>query len=224
MQSTLQQLEIVRTKSMTQLVQDELERLIVDGELSGGMRVSEQGVAQRLNVSRGPVREAFRALTEAGLLVAERNRGVVVRQLDANELLDLYQVRSALEGELAAVVAPIIGDEVLKELEDIVDRMRVAAQANDADLFFTLNVGADIILLDQCPNRKLVDAYNLVTRQMKLFRRRRLQDQAQMVQSAANHAGLIHVLRSRDPDRAREAFRQHVLEARAGISGAYSAG
>lgn len=202
---------------MTQLAQDELERLILIGELAGGQRVSELGMAQRLNISRGPVREAFRALTEAGLLIAERNRGVIVRMIGTQELLDLFQVRAAVESEVAAVVVPYLDDAVLDRLQAVVEDMRKAAEAGDTDLFFSLNVSLDAILLELCPNRKLVDIYNSVTRQMKLYRRKRLQNQESMRQSADNHARLINVLRTRDVEAVRAAFHAHVMSGRARV-------
>lgn len=217
MQSALAQLEIVRTKSMTQLAQDELERLIMVGEFLPGERLSEQAVAERLNVSRGPVREAFRALVEAGLLVAERNRGVLVRRISPQEVMDLYEVRAALEGEVAASVVPRLDEPGLAQLDTIVAEMARLAQADDAEAFFPLNVSFDTLLLELCPNRKLVDAYNAVTRQITLFRRRRLQTAASMRRSAAEHAKLVGVLRSGDRDKAREAFRKHVMTGRSRV-------
>jgi DNA-binding GntR family transcriptional regulator len=214
MPSPLAQLEIVRTKSMTQLVQDELERLIFVGELPPSSRISEQAVAERLGVSRGPVREAFRALTEAGLLVAERNRGVVVREIGMQELLDLYEVRAALEGEVAAAAMSQLGEAGLRELEGIVGEMARLAEAGDAEAFFPLNVSFDAVLLECCPNRKLVEVYHSVTRQIKLVRRHKLQDKALMHRSVANHARLIGVLAAGEPDKVREAFRRHVLAGR----------
>jgi DNA-binding GntR family transcriptional regulator len=216
MQSPAQQLEIVRTKSMTQLVQDELERMITVGELQGGQRVSELAIAQRLNISRGPVREAFRALTEGGLLVAERNRGVTVRKLDAQELKDLYQVRAALEAEVAFVAMEFLDEDAFARLDRTISDMQVAAEG-DSDRFFQLNVELDTILLDLCPNRKLVESYHAVTRQMKLFRRQRLQKPADMRSSAAKHAELVNVLRKGDADAVRNAFRTHVLSGRSRI-------
>lgn len=218
MPSAIQQLEIVRTKSMTQLVQDELERMITAGELQGGERISELGVAQRLNVSRGPVREAFRALTESGLLVAERNRGVSVRKMNAEELRDLYQVRAALEGELASVVIDLIDETTFARLDETVTGMRQAAARGDSVSFFQLNVSLDAALLEICPNRKLVESYNSVTRQMKLFRRRRLQRTEDMKLSADNHAKLVELLRSGNAAAAREAFRAHVLSGQSRIN------
>lgn len=217
MQSPMQQLEIVRTKSMTQLVQDELERMITVGELQGGQRISELAIAQRLNVSRGPVREAFRALTEGGLLVAERNRGVSVRKLEAWELRDLYEVRSALEGEVAAIAVTFLNDAILSQFSQTVDDMKAAASAGDGDGFFALNVALDAMLLELCPNQRLIESYNAITRQMKLFRRRKLRDPKEMARSAAKHSRLVDVLKERNADAAREAFRLHVMSGREGI-------
>ena len=62
------------------LVQHELERMILAGELAPGAKLNEVAIAERLGVSRGPVREAFRALEEAGLVRLEKNRGVFVRR------------------------------------------------------------------------------------------------------------------------------------------------
>ena len=69
------------SSSLPTLVQRELERMILAGELAAGAKLNEAAVAERLGVSRGPVREAFRALEESGLVRLEKNRGVFVRQI-----------------------------------------------------------------------------------------------------------------------------------------------
>jgi len=163
------------------------------------------------------VREAFRALTEAGLLTAERNRGVFVREIGTQELLDLYAVRAALESEVAMSVLPHLDEEAFARIDAIVEAMATAAGNADSDGYFALNVSLDRILLELCPNPKLVEAYNAVTRQMKLHRRRRLQDPATMKVSAQNHADLARTLKSGDPEAVRVAFRNHVLGGRARI-------
>src|SRR3979490_339327 len=75
--------------------------LILKGELDAGQKLTEQEVAERLGVSRGPVREAFRALADVGLLRIEQNRGASVRKIDFEEAVEIHDVYSALE-ELAA--------------------------------------------------------------------------------------------------------------------------
>ena len=76
---------LVRSNSLPTLVHRELERMILAGELAVGAKLNEEAVAELLGVSRGPVREAFRALEESGLVRLEMNRGVFVRQISVEE-------------------------------------------------------------------------------------------------------------------------------------------
>ena len=68
---------LVQSSSLPALVQQELERIILGGELPAGSKLNEAAIAERLGVSRGPVREAFRALEESGLVRLEKNRVLV---------------------------------------------------------------------------------------------------------------------------------------------------
>ncbi len=98
-------IELLRSQSLTTLVQQELERRILAGNILPGDKLNENDVATELNVSRGPVREALRALEQAGLVRTEKNRGVFVRQVSLEEADEIYEVRAGLDeliGRLAA--------------------------------------------------------------------------------------------------------------------------
>jgi DNA-binding GntR family transcriptional regulator len=75
-----------------------LRERILSGALPPGMRIVAEDLAAELNISRTPVREAFRELDAEGLLVLRPNRGAVVASLSPDELLDLFEIRAALEG------------------------------------------------------------------------------------------------------------------------------
>src|SRR3712207_2568017 len=90
-------LELLRSRSLAGLVQNEIERLILTGELVVGTKLNESAIAHRLGISRGPVRESFRTLEEMGLVRLEKNRGVFVREISADEAAELYEVRAALD-------------------------------------------------------------------------------------------------------------------------------
>ena len=76
---------LLRTHSLATLAHKELERMILAGDLPAGGKLNEAEVASLLGISRGPVREAFRALEESGLVRVEKNRGVFVRQISMAE-------------------------------------------------------------------------------------------------------------------------------------------
>jgi DNA-binding FadR family transcriptional regulator len=76
---------LVQSSSLPMLVQKELERMILTGEQPAGSKLNEAAIAARLGVSRGPVREAFRALEESGLVRLQKNRGVYVRRIPSRK-------------------------------------------------------------------------------------------------------------------------------------------
>ncbi|MFC0407074.1 FCD domain-containing protein [Roseomonas elaeocarpi] len=208
------QLEILRTTSLTQAVEGELERMIVGGELAGGSHVSEQALAQKLGVSRGPVREAFRSLEQAGLLVSIRNRGVFVRLIDLAEVLELYSVRAALEGEMASSLFGQVTPALEKRLRQVVRDMRKVARSKDFAAFYPLNIRFHEFLADACTNRRLVATYRGVVRDLHLYRRESLDRFGSLQGSADAHARLIEILLAEPEAVIREEFRAHVLTGR----------
>ena len=74
------------------MVQQEIERSILIGEYEPGSKLIEATLAFKLGVSRGPVREAFRMLEEAGLVRNEKNRGVFVRDIPMDEAIDIFDL------------------------------------------------------------------------------------------------------------------------------------
>ena len=86
---------VPRTASFVVAVQKEIERLIGSGELQGGSRINESAMAQKLSVSRGPIREACRTLEQQGLLRSELNRGFFVREIGVTVIAALHDLNPA---------------------------------------------------------------------------------------------------------------------------------
>src|SRR5512147_1930599 len=101
---------LLQSSSLPALVQKELERMILAGDLPAGGKLSEASVAALLGVSRGPVREAFRALEASGLVRLEKNRGVFVRQIRPDEAIELYDLRAGLDEIAGRLLAGRITD------------------------------------------------------------------------------------------------------------------
>ena len=88
---------LLQTHSLTTVVQGEIERMILAGELAPGAKLTEAALADRLGVSRGPMREAFRMLEEAGLVRTEKNRGVFVRDIPIDEAIEIFDLRATMD-------------------------------------------------------------------------------------------------------------------------------
>src|SRR5688572_32905954 len=128
MSSAADTLELIRSHSLTTVVRHELERRILAGEILPGAKLNEADVADDLRVSRGPVREAFRALEQAGLVRTEKNRGVFVRSLSHFEADELYEVRAGLDALIGRLAAERCTPAQVEELKRLLRDMEKAAR------------------------------------------------------------------------------------------------
>jgi DNA-binding GntR family transcriptional regulator len=120
-------------ESTPSIIADKLRQAISHGELRAGMQLGEAELARQLGVSRGPLREGMQRLTQEGLLVSIRNRGVFVIEMTPENVRDMYLARGAVERAAAAQI--LAGDDPVdagERLHEVIDTMRQAAQLGDA--------------------------------------------------------------------------------------------
>ena len=112
------------------LILEQLRALITDGSIAAGTQLREQAIAERLGVSRGPLREALARLIQEGLLLAEPHRGVFVIGLGPDDIRDIYRARTPIEEAAALEIGRRKDPETIRGLEEIIDRMLVAEQSS----------------------------------------------------------------------------------------------
>ena len=207
-------IELLRTASLSSAAQQEIERMILDGEIGPGSKLTEAWLSERLGVSRGPIREAFRMLEDSGLVRQEKNRGVFVRDIPLEEALEIYDLRAAMDELVGRRLAETITPEQLKAARAIVERMDVAARAGDSDAYHLLNLEFHDALVGFTGNRKLAGVYRRLVKELALFRRRNLRDQQLLPHSAAEHRGILKAIASGDPEQAGRTMFDHVMESR----------
>lgn len=205
---------LLQTSSLTTVVQQELERRIVQGELPPGAKLNEAALAEELGVSRGPVREAFRMLEETGLVRQEKNRGVFVRSIPLEEALEIYELRAMMEEAVGRRLAAGITPEQLRQVRSMVDAMERAVKTGDADGYHLLNLEFHDTLVAFAGNRKLTALYRRLINQLSLFRRLNLADAQQLPVSASEHRGIVKAIASGDAEAAGRALRLHVEDSR----------
>lgn len=208
-------IELLQSQSLNTVVQRELQRRIVSGELSTGSKLNEAEIAASLKVSRGPVREAFRALEQSGLVRTEKNRGVFVRQLSLHEADEIYEVRAALDGLIGRLAAQRIRAPQLQRLREIVKRMHAAGRARDVDAYFPLNLEFHELLGEAAGNAALLDNYRRVVDQLNLFRRETLARNAEHIPvSTRDHEAIVNAVAKGDGEQAERLLFEHVIDSR----------
>ncbi|MFO1282139.1 MAG: FCD domain-containing protein [Burkholderiales bacterium] len=221
--TTADRIALVRSSSLPALVQHELERRIVAGDIPAGSKLNEESIAETLGVSRGPVREAFRALEQAGLVRTEKNRGVFVRQVSLEEANDIYEVRAALDGLIGKLAAQRIQPAQLARLREIVRRMHAVGRARDADAYFPLNLEFHELLAEATGNRALATHYRAVVNELNLYRRETLARNAENIPiSTRDHEAIVAAIARGDAEAAERLLYHHVLESRERLHAALS--
>ncbi|MDM0073128.1 phosphonate utilization associated transcriptional regulator [Variovorax sp. J2P1-59] len=199
--------------SLASLVQAEIERMILDGELASGAKLTEAALADQLGVSRGPVREAFRMLEEAGLVRTEKNRGVFVRDVPIEEALEIFEVRAVMDLYVGRKLAETLGTAQIRELRQLADAMDQAAKSGDAADFHRFNLLFHDRLLELAGNAKLTATYRKLINELSLFRRQNLTTESMTV-FAREHRQIVKAIAARDADAAGQAMFQHVMNSR----------
>jgi len=207
-------LRIIQSKSLPQAVQESISNMILRGDLRPGDKLNEIDLATRLGVSRGPIREAFRALEGAGLLRSEKNRGVFVREISPEEARDLYTVRSCLEAFACKLLAPKITTEQAAELEQVLEEMEPSYRLQDVDDFYPRNIHFHNRIVEMAGSPKLLSLYRNLINEVHLISRIGIAKEGGRLKANPEHREIVAALKSHDADRAEQLVTKHVLSSR----------
>ena len=205
---------ILQSHSLTMLVQRELERMLLAGELSVGKKLNEAELSTRLGVSRGPVRESFRALQETGLVRLEKNRGVFVREISVAEADDIYEIRAALEQMAGRKLAERILPDQLASLRALVTKMHDAADAADIEGYHAANLAFHDALVEYAGNPKLLQIYRRLVNELSLYRRHTLAQPHRLPTSTREHEEILRLIEAGAGDAAGQKLHDHATASR----------
>jgi DNA-binding GntR family transcriptional regulator len=156
-------LKSISAPSTTTVIADQLREVIRSGSLHPAQQLSESKIAEQLEVSRGPVREAIQRLVQEGLLVSVRNRGVFVADITPADVVEIYEAREALETRCGIKV--LQADEgfrqtVIQQLQEIVDKLSTAERNGKWSKVIELDLSFHTTLVTASNNSRIQRAYS----------------------------------------------------------------
>ena len=202
------------TQSLPEQIAARLSERITAGSYAPGRRVLEQEVAAEFGVSRGPVREALRALADAGLVRLEKNRGVFVREISVAEADEIYELRATLDQMAGRKLARTIRPEQLEELQAVVKRMQDAAIRDDREGYHLANLRFHDALVEFAGNAKLLQMYRRLVNELSLFRRHTLAEPRRLRKSTQEHQKILALIASGDAEGAAARLYEHAMASR----------
>lgn len=207
----------VQTKSLVDLIAERIEAAIVSGQLEPGSKLSEQGLATSLGVSRGPLREAIRRLEGRKLLERTRNIGVRVAALSLKDLKDILEVREALEGMACNLAAVNMKDAEIVALERLLAGHEKQPEVREGTGYYQESKDFDFHfrIADGSGNDRLVqmltgDLYYL----LRVYRYKSSTKPGRATEALEEHKAIVAALKARDGEAAEQAMRTHLRNAR----------
>lgn len=199
----MSQTHAIRRPSIPSQAEEFLRQMILDGALAPGERLNEVALAESIGISRGPLREAIKRLSGQGYLTMEAHRGAFVKSYTPQEIVDLYELRSALELYALRLAVVRARDEELDALADRLtvdnDRIRLHESATEADPYAAeLDFHRQLVALggNAAINEQLADANH------KLFLALRPTEHTERRREhvGASHLDVLDRVRARDAE------------------------
>ena len=182
---------------------------ILSYRMLGGEKVNENLLAQRLNISRSPIREALRMLERDRLLVYNAS-GLVVNPLPLEEVREIYECRIMLESFAARLTAERIDDDNLRRLCRYIECTEEAHRLRDTAMVVESNTGFHDTIISLCGNSHLIGLSEITRSLAILSRSKELHGYKRSPDYLGEHKKILEALTRRDADLAEQAVRRHI--------------
>ncbi|MEM6681444.1 MAG: GntR family transcriptional regulator [Pseudomonadota bacterium] len=192
---------------------DKIEAKLLDqmmsGELAPGDRLNETALAEKFKASRTPVREAINRLVTSGHVTLDKGVGARVAVLDAASVISMFEALSELEALCARLAARRISAAELRDLEDVHESYRSAAEREDIRLYYDLSIVFHDRIVALSQNKTLTSITQDLAKRLQPYRRKTLQKQFRIKQSWAEHEAILEAFRRGDAEAAERQMRAH---------------
>lgn len=202
-------------KTRTQLVVETLSEKILSGELKAGESLRQTALANELNVSRIPIREALLQLEGEGLVVFEAHKGATVTELNVEHVTELFELRAMLEGQLLTASLPLLTNDKLAEASDILQELDKAfGKENAANVWSELNSRYHNCLYSGANRPQTQALVNTLNKNANRYIRMHLLWAGGISKAGPEHNQLLAFCKTGDIDQAVAVLRRHILSSR----------
>ncbi|MQL53788.1 FCD domain-containing protein [Desulfofundulus thermobenzoicus] len=197
-----------------EMVYIKLKKALLAGEIGSGQRLVERKLAEKLGVSRTPVREAIRMLEREGLVRHVPRSGSVAVALSPGEVLDIYSIRAVLEGLAARLAAERIDEPNIRQMEEKVRQMDWCIQGGQTDRLENLHLEFNDLIYRSAGSPRLYRMITSLVDYVAGFTRTGYTHPGRMEEAAAEHRQLARAIAMRDGLLAERIAREHIENSR----------
>lgn len=197
-------------KPIRDIVYENLRKAILEGKLKPNERIVEKEYAEKLNISRTPIREALRKLEIEGLVQYIPRKGVIVNTIDKEEIIETYEIRKALEGLAIRYVVQRITDEEITTLKELMDLMEESNKAEDFEKVLEACKGFNDVILKASRMPKIAGLINTMAEQLERYKRVTMSQSIRRSSAIQEHREIFQAIANRDSTAAERLVIEHL--------------
>lgn len=203
-------MESIKVESLESQVSYRIREMIRQRILTKGEKVKERALCEQLGVSRTPVREALRTLKSEGLIDIIPNKGAFVSEPSIENVKEIFEVMTLLEGEASRLAAERMTDEELENLEAIHKELQHHHADKNHDNYLEANTRCHKYIRSMAKNQLLYELIRSLHDKILLYRTQQLNKEGRFDQSIKEHEELFQAFRNRDARQAEQAMKKHL--------------
>ncbi|MGD2124506.1 MAG: GntR family transcriptional regulator [Desulfobacteraceae bacterium] len=205
----MQKIEI---KPLPQQVADQIREMIRKGRLIRGQKIDEKFLCDSMGVSRTPVRESLRILHSEGLIDLIPHKGAYISQPPIEDIKDMFQVMSVLEGMCARLASQNMKEKEFKKIEALHEKLECHYRNRNHEEYLDINSVLHMFIQELSGNKTLNEVITGLRYKILLYRHRQLYHKDRFDQSMQEHRGILEAFRKRDADLAEASMKRHLLK------------
>ncbi len=187
-----------------------LKELILEGELKAGDRLVERELAEKLNISRTPIREALFRLESQGFVQTVPRKGVIVSEISEKEILEVFTILSSLEVLAANLTIQKLNDETIERYKDYIKKVEASLQDEGDTDYSSLHSELNYLIYSSAKNTKLYEILSGLSDYIRAFAKIGYKQKGRAIQSMKEHLEIMEAIIHQETERAEYLTKIHI--------------
>lgn len=197
-------------KPLSELIADEIKQWIWNKDLDYGERLLETDLAEKFDVSRSTIREAFKILEGEELIISKARKGTYVATFTEKDLVEINELRTLLEARAFLQALPKLEEKHFNDLEAIIERMKQGVKRKDWNELFNLDMTFHRYLMDLSDNSRILKIYDSLQVQIRTALMHLDEYYSSFDAFYQEHKELLDILKTKDADKVKESIINHI--------------
>jgi len=206
-------IEVPDQKLLASRVADKLRNLIISGQFKPGEKLTETELAKAMGVSRSPIRSAFHILELEGLVSLVPRRGAFVAEISLDEVKEIYEIKSMIEGYAANLAAQNITGREISKLKSVLNKAKICIEREDFEGILNTNYEFHAKIVESSKNKKLFSFYKSLILPIKKYQSYSLSPPWSPTISLKEHWKILDAISKKENVKAERSAREHAWKA-----------